>query len=368
MQGLHKVPTICLAMIVRDEAHIIRRCLDSVAPYVDHMIICDTGSIDNTCIVARAYLKDHQIPGKILHHPWENFAHNRTLAMQAAAKTGCDYTLVIDADETLVVDDPLVFSTLHHDAYRVIMQFPGMAYPRVNIMRSALDWRYVSPIHEYPTCTPPVPEILLDPTKIHMWTDGQGARGKSADKLQRDLATMQQWAHDEPNNPRAWFYLAQAYETTQRIAEAMAAYSKRVSLGDYVEEVWYSHYRMAKLCDITGNWPAAQLHYLDAYIYQPHRGESLYWLAVGHHNRQQDHAALLYLEAVSTMEKPTGALFVEDAVYDYLRWGVYCAVLWNTGERDDAQSLAAKVLADGKVPMDQRALLERIATSEAVAP
>ena len=361
-------PTICLAMIVRDEAHIIRRCLDSVAPYIDHAIICDTGSIDNTCIVARAYLRDHQVKGEVLHHPWENFAHNRTLAMQAAAKTGCDYTLVIDADETLIVGDPLVFSTLSEGAYRVMMEFPGMSYPRVNIMRSGLDWRYVSPIHEYATTVPPVPEILLNPTKVHMWTDGAGARGRSGDKMAKDLVTMQQWVVDEPNSPRAWFYLAQAYEANNRLGEAIAAYTKRVSLGDYVEEVFYSHYRMAKLCDLLGNWPGAQLHYLDAYLCQPHRGEALYWLAIGHQNRQQDHAALLYLEAVSTLDKPTGALFVEDAVYDYLRWIVYCAALYNTGEKDDAQALAARVLANGKVPADQRAVLERIATVEAIAP
>jgi glycosyltransferase involved in cell wall biosynthesis len=358
---MQTAPTICLAMIVRDEAHVIRRCLDSVMPYIDHAVICDTGSIDNTCIVARAWLKDHNIPGGVDHHPWVDFGHNKTRALEAAALVGCDYTLVIDADETLIVGDPLVLTTLTHDAYRVIMQFPGVSYPRVNIMRSALDWRYISPIHEYAVCTPPVAEYLLDPAKVHMWTDGGGARGQSGDKTARDLATMQQWAVDEPDNPRAWFYLAQAFETEKRLSEAIAAYTKRVSLGDYIEEVWYSHYRMAKLCDFTGNWPAAQLHYLDAYICQPMRAESLYWLAIGHHNRQQDHAALLYLEAVSTLDKPTGSLFVEEAVYDYLRWIVYTAALYNTGERSDAQNLAARVLANGKVPLDQRAVLERIA-------
>ena len=356
-------PTICLAMIVRDEAHIIRRCLDSVSPYIDHAIICDTGSIDNTCIVARAYLKDHGIPGSVLHHPWENFGHNKTRALEAAALTGCDYTLVIDADETLIVDDPLVLATLEHDAYRLIMQFPGMVYPRVNLMRSALNWRYVGPIHEYPLADPPVAEYLLDPAKIHMWTDGSGARGQSGDKTERDLKIMQQWVVDEPDNPRAWFYLAQAFETTHRISEAIAAYTKRVSLADYVEEVWYSHYRMAKLCDYHGNWPAAQLHYLDAYHCQTHRAEPLYWLAIGHHNRQQDHTAMLYLEAITTLEKPVGSLFVEDAVYDYLRWVAYCTSLYNTGERDDAQNLAARVLANGKAPADQRAVLQRIAGS-----
>ena len=362
-------PTICLAMIVRDEAHIIQRCLDSVMPYIDHAVICDTGSIDNTCIVARAYLKDHQIPGEVLHHPWIDFGHNKTRALEAAALVGCDYTLVIDADETLIVDDPLVLATLTHDAYRVQMQFPGMSYPRVNLMRSALNWRYVGRIHEYPACTPPVAEYLLDPAKIHMWTDGGGARGKSGDKTAKDLTTMQQWAVDEPNSPRAWFYLAQAFETTGRLSEAIAAYTKRVSLGDYIEEVWYSHYRMAKLCDYAHNWPAAQLHYLDAYNCQPMRAESLYWLAIGHHNRQQDHAAMLYLEAISELDKPVGSLFVEDSVYDYLRWVAYCTSLHNTGEHTEAHMLALRVLEESTtLPANLRPILERIATPFVAAP
>jgi len=340
-----------------------------VRPYIDHWIVCDTGSIDNTCVVTRSYFRDAGIPGKVLHHVWRDFGHNKTLALQAASLAGCDYTLFIDADETLVVNDPLALSTLQHDAYRLQMQFPGISYPRVNLMRSALDWRYVGRIHEYPACTPPVAEYLLDPAQIHMWTDGQGARGKSSDKLPRDLAVMQQWVVDEPENPRAWFYLAQAFETCGRLSEAIAAYTKRVSLGDYVEEQWYSHYRMAKLCDYAGNWPAAQLHYLDAYNAQPHRGEPLYWLAIGHHNRQQDHAAMLYLEAITELDKPTGSLFVEDAVYDYQRWVAYCTSLYNTGERDDAAALASRVLAAGKLPDSSRPVLERIAgETAAVAP
>jgi glycosyltransferase involved in cell wall biosynthesis len=145
-KGPHK-PTICLSMIVRDEAHIIKRCLASVAPWIDHFIICDTGSVDDTCVVARSFMKDAHIPGKVLHDVWHDFGHNRTLALQAAAKTGCEYILVIDADEELVVEDPTVFTTLREDAYRVEMRFPNISYPRVNLMRAARDFRYVGVIH-----------------------------------------------------------------------------------------------------------------------------------------------------------------------------------------------------------------------------
>ena len=44
---MHKT-RICLNMIVKNEAHVIRRCLDSVRPHITHWVIVDTGSTDRT--------------------------------------------------------------------------------------------------------------------------------------------------------------------------------------------------------------------------------------------------------------------------------------------------------------------------------
>lgn len=362
-------PTICLAMIVRDEAHIIKRCLTSVLPYIDHWIVSDTGSVDNTCVVTRAFMADAGIPGKVIHRPWIDFGHNRTIALQAAARSGCDYTLVIDADEVLVVDDASVLEGLQHDAYRVEMRFPGISYPRVNLMRSARNFRYVGRIHEYATADPHPVEFMLDPSKIHMWTDGDGARGRSGTKQARDVAIMQQWVVDEPDNPRAWFYLAQGFETVNRLNEALAAYTKRSMMGDYAAEVWFCHYRMGRLCDIAGNWPGAQLHYLDAYQHSPHRAEPLFWLGVAHHNRQQDNIALLYLEQATLLDKPVSDLFVEPAIYHHLAHMQYAICLYNTGKHGEAQDMARELLKHERVPDAQRPVIEAIAgIKEAVAP
>ena len=37
MPGTLKAPTICLNMIVRDEAHIVSEVLDATAPYIDYL-------------------------------------------------------------------------------------------------------------------------------------------------------------------------------------------------------------------------------------------------------------------------------------------------------------------------------------------
>jgi glycosyltransferase involved in cell wall biosynthesis len=350
-------PTICLAMIVRDEASIITRCLESVKPWIDHFVICDTGSTDDTAATALKALEE--LPGGIVCHDWVDFGHNRTLALQLARQSGCDYILVIDADEVLVVEDPQALASLTHDAYRVEMRFPNISYPRVNVLKSTRDWRYVGVIHEYAACTPPADEHLL--RGVYMWTDGQGARGRSGTKSERDVAVMEQWVVDEPHNPRAWFYLAQGYETVKRLAQAVQTYHKRTLMGDYIAEVWYSHYRIAQLLALQGDWPGARQHYLEAYECQPHRAEPLYWLAIGHHNRMQDHTALLYLEPAGLLDKPLSDLFVEDAVYDSLRHLQYAVCLHNVGKREEARAIAVKLLQLDRVPLEHRPVIENIA-------
>jgi glycosyltransferase involved in cell wall biosynthesis len=41
-------PSICLNMIVRNEAHIVREVLDAAAPYITSWVVVDTGSDDGT--------------------------------------------------------------------------------------------------------------------------------------------------------------------------------------------------------------------------------------------------------------------------------------------------------------------------------
>ena len=44
---------LSLCMIVRDNERIIEECLGSIKPWVDEMIVVDTGSVDRTPDIAR---------------------------------------------------------------------------------------------------------------------------------------------------------------------------------------------------------------------------------------------------------------------------------------------------------------------------
>jgi tetratricopeptide (TPR) repeat protein len=85
---------LALVMIVRDEARCIERCLQSARAHVDHMLVLDTGSRDDTVALARAC-------GAEVHHmDWQaSFAIARNRALELA---DADWNLVLDADEWIV--------------------------------------------------------------------------------------------------------------------------------------------------------------------------------------------------------------------------------------------------------------------------
>ena len=49
------MPTLSCCLIVRDAGDTIQRVLESVRPHVDQLIVCDTGSEDDTIEIAEKY-------------------------------------------------------------------------------------------------------------------------------------------------------------------------------------------------------------------------------------------------------------------------------------------------------------------------
>src|SRR5688572_12805019 len=142
--------TVCLNMIVKDEAHVIRRCLDSVRPFIDRWVIVDTGSTDGTQEIIRQHMKD--IPGTLFERPWKNFAHNRSEALKLAKDQG-DYLFFIDADEQLVVPEGWRLPALTQDRYSIMVHLrSGITFDRVAMVATALPWRWEGVVHEITVC------------------------------------------------------------------------------------------------------------------------------------------------------------------------------------------------------------------------
>ncbi len=82
---------LSLCMIVKDEIDYIEECLKKVSPYVDEMIIVDTGSTDGTLEVLEKF------DCKVYHFEWCNdFAKARNFSVNKASH---NWILFLDADE-----------------------------------------------------------------------------------------------------------------------------------------------------------------------------------------------------------------------------------------------------------------------------
>lgn len=145
---------IGLSMIVKDEARVIERCLESMLPLIDYVLISDTGSTDGTQDIIRSWLDRNHMSGDVVEETWQDFATNRSSALRhLRARNVVEYAFVMDADETLTFDDgfdPRKFkASLSHDYYNVEIRRGGIRYWRPQIMSNDRDFYYKGVLHEY---------------------------------------------------------------------------------------------------------------------------------------------------------------------------------------------------------------------------
>lgn len=303
--------TICLNMIVKDEAAVILRCLESVRPYIDHWVIVDTGSTDITTTLIAEYLKD--VPGELHQRPWVDFAHNRNEAL-ALAKDKADYLLFIDADDCLVASEEFALPELIADAYHLWMDSGDMQYRRAAFISAKIDWHWEGVCHEVLMSNSPA--SFEDLNGLRVKRGWNGARAKDEGRFLRDADILKRGLEKEPGNARYQFYLAQSLRDAGLKEAALEAYKKRTTMHGWEEERWFAVYQMAVLSDELAHSPAdVRNNYLVAYQMRPSRAEPLYCLARYHRLRSEFSLAYLFAKQACAVPFPTDKLFVDRSIY-----------------------------------------------------
>lgn len=96
--------SVSLCMIVKNEEGCLARCLASVKPLVDEMVVVDTGSDDRTVAVATLY------GAEIYRFDWNgSFSDARNYALGKASGA---WILTMDADERIAAQDHAAFSQM----------------------------------------------------------------------------------------------------------------------------------------------------------------------------------------------------------------------------------------------------------------
>lgn len=347
-------------MIVKDEAHVIARCLTSIAPVIDTWLIVDTGSTDGTPEVIEAFFRAAGKPGQLVQRPWRDFGTNRTEALELARPLA-DYCLFIDADEVWSAPDDFRLPELSADAYRVQHRHKETEtkFWLTQLVKSSVPFRFQGVLHEALVCEVPHSLAPLAGPTITGWFDSARNRLSPAEKYSRDAQVLEQALERDPENTRYAFYLAQSYRDAGQLDAARSAYARRAKMGGWEEEAWYAALWAARLAENLGRYEEAALGLLAAYERRPTRAESLCDLARLHRARKEFHLAYLFAKKAATLPLPDDVLFVEEGVYRWRAWDEVAVAAYWVGEFRESKAICERLLASGVVPSDERPRLEK---------
>lgn len=346
---------ICLNMIVKDESKIITRCLATVKPLVDYWVIDDTGSSDGTQKIIKEFMKD--VPGELHETPWKNFEYNRNHALKLA-QGKADYIMLMDADEMLEFSPDFKLPVLQKDFYDSVILHMGLQYNRPLLLKDGLDWKWYGVLHEYISATQAKTTGTLEGLKKISTTEG--ARAANLQKYQKDAQILEAALEEDPTNSRYIFYLAQSYRDAGDYPSALKTYEKRVKIGGWDQEVFYSMLQIARLQEITKADPEIIMKsYYDAYHYRPGRAEPLYSLAKYYRSKNDFAAAYLVASIGRDIPMTKDVLFVEKWVYDYdMQLECSISAYW-IGKYDECQKISKEILNQADLSQNIRETVEK---------
>lgn len=328
----------CFVAIVKNEAHVIKRCLDSIANIATSYLICDTGSDDDTVQIIRSYMAAKNIEGEVIHEPWQNYGHNRSYLMDQAythkLARNAKYLIWHDADEVFLTnqtnllsyptktDAAVLYDWLEsrHEAITFIdTVYSDMRYKRWNIVKNNQLYKWLEPKHEYIMGT--VDNSTNKYDKFILLARKEGGANKDPNRCQKDLKLFHNFIDQNggPEKcPRTVFYLAQEYEYVENGKEKSIEWHKlRTTItAGYWQERYISCLRLGRLLVV----PEEKIQWWAAgFKLDPARLECI-WEIVNYYKTKSEWTDALKwaVQASEKREYNDSFLFIETKIYRYL--------------------------------------------------
>ena len=208
-------PTLAFATMCKDEEHCILECLESVKPYVDYILVNDTGSSDKTIQIVKKFLKDSGIPGEVFETEWTAFDVNKNQMMERV-KDKTDYVLHFDADDYLRGE--FEFNEAGLDQYQMKVRRGSSSYSCSLIYNNRLTWKFCGVAHTIIKCIDKEGQITVGHLeKGYLESEPIGSRAFDPEKYLKDGKKLEEqfWntlvSDPDGLNRRSVFYTAQSY-------------------------------------------------------------------------------------------------------------------------------------------------------------
>jgi tetratricopeptide (TPR) repeat protein len=216
-------------MIVRDEEGVLDACLASIKDVVDEIVIADTGSIDRSLEIGRAY------GARVIEQPWQgDFSAARNAALAAASG---DWILYIDADERLapVARSAVAAALDRPDLVAGLLWFRAKAgltpYREYRLFRNDPRIRFRGVMHE--TMLPDILQVAeqdgLEVGEVEMLIEHIGYDGPQDRKHRRNLPLLRAGLEERPANAYLWNHLGMVLEALGDQPAAREAWQQAVA-------------------------------------------------------------------------------------------------------------------------------------------
>ena len=278
-----KRSTICLNMIVKNEAHILHQTLQNICDLIhfDYWVIGDNGSTDGTQKLIKQYFKQKNIPGELYEDSWVDFGHNRTEALRKAYNK-TDYVFIFDADDA-IHGKITVPRTMTFNSCNFTFGHPTHTqYVRTLLVNNRRKWKFVGVLHEY---------IAMDEDEegeniqalmggdYYVESGRKGSRNDDPKKYYKDAMVLEKAYNkaieeNDKISDRYVFYCAQSFRDAGMPKEAIEWYIKTLSANGWIEERYYACLEIYDLCCKINEKERGFYYLVEAHKYSTTRVEA----------------------------------------------------------------------------------------------
>jgi glycosyltransferase involved in cell wall biosynthesis len=352
---------LVLTQIMKNEAHVITRMLNSIRPIVDIICLVDTGSTDNTIEVVKNWGEQNKIETHVFERAFDNFENSRNYSIQMArevtAGRGNDFWgFWLDADEMIEILPNFNKNNINKDLYMFNTYINVMKYTRNECYKLDKPFRFYGPVHEFIVCDEKnITSGLMDGLNVRVQMDGGSWKGNIPEKYKSHAHVLEKYIDANRQDPRWIFYTAQSYhdsaclpdnreENEERLRRSMKYYRERISRADgYPEEIFYSQFRVGTIMRVL-EMPFSQTlnELMKAYSMDPLRAEPIkaiidHYLSVGEWHHAYLFSKFARVNFHGKNPYPQRLLFVDEALYIWKILEVHAAASFYTGRRDEAK-------------------------------
>jgi predicted O-methyltransferase YrrM/tetratricopeptide (TPR) repeat protein len=273
-----------LCIMVKNAGQQFKNMLLHNSQFIDKWTILDTGSTDDTINIIQEVLVGKK-EGTLYQEPFINFRDSRNRLLDLA---GNDCKYIVMLDDTYMVEGDLhqflreVRSDQYASSFTLFINTDDTKYGSNRIIKANSGLRYIHKIHE----------VISDKNNINVVIPENACyindmrfeymEKRTMERKQLDLKLLFEEIDENPNDPRAYYYLAQTYNLLEDYEKAYHYFMKRCEFTNagFIQERIDAAFEAARMANfkLGKPWTECEALYLKAFKIDETRPESIYFI------------------------------------------------------------------------------------------